>query len=675
MATAFDTQINLMDMTPEQMDAYFNSRQQYYEGRKREQDLAEIARLRQDLDQLSEGGVGDLSLESRRKFILDRINDLTARTAAAPAAPAARPTVAERIVEAPVAAPKAAPVAQAVSAPAAAPVQRSMQPSIAGLLASESVAPAAPAAPAARRSQSIEGLLGSLFGGNELEDLMTPQQRAAINQRGLLAAAAALLQAGGPSTRRVSLGQALGSALEAGQTGAERAQQSALTQMLTRQKLEEAKRSRDLQTNISRLLTGGSAPASAGGEITAGEALAAPGMAAGPTVARAAMIGQPRPEAPAMSANELKASQYRQIADVYAASGKGEDAKRFMDIAESLAPTRQEVVGEIYRGEGNRFFQRTKTGGVVEVPRQMAPAPKPLGSRETVTDLASGKQIIVQGYDDGSFKTIEGYGPKREMVLETVDGKTVAIDKSQVVAGQTFGTGISPVDKARLDIEKQRLDMERRRLGISEAEFARNAYERVDTAQGIVYVPKRPGAPIIPITDATGKPLMGASGSKPTEGELNASGFAQRMERAGSIISNLPASAETSIGPAAAGALPIIGGVSQRVMQSSGQQQYKQAADDWIRAKLRKESGAVIGKEEMEQEYITYFPQIGDSDSVKAQKAEARRVATEAMRTSAGRAYQPYTPPPPPAAPKEGDTSKDRNGRNIVFRNGRWEYK
>ena len=168
---------------------------------------------------------------------------------------------------------------------------------------------------------------------------------------------------------------------------------------------------------------------------------------------------------------------------------------------------------------------------------------------------------------------------------------------------------------------------------------------------------------------------MGASGSKPTEGELNASGFAQRMERAGSIISNLPASAETSIGPAAAGALPIIGGVSQRVMQSSGQQQYKQAADDWIRAKLRKESGAVIGKEEMEQEYITYFPQIGDSDSVKAQKAEARRVATEAMRTSAGRAYQPYTPPPPPAAPKEGDTSKDRNGRNIVFRNGRWEYK
>jgi len=589
--------------------------------------------------------------------------------------PAAAPQVFSSAEAAPEVAPVAAPVAEAVSAPVVAPAQRSVQPSIAGLLVPDA-APAAPAAPAARRSQSIEGLLGSLFGGNELEDLMTPQQRAAINQRGLLAAAAALLQAGGPSTRRVSLGQALGSALEAGQTGAERAQQSALTQMLTRQKLEEAKRSRDLQANIAKLLTGGSAPASAGGEITAGEALAAPGMAAGPTVARAAMIGKPRPAAPAMSENELKASQYRQIADVYAASGKGEDAKRFMDIAENLAPTRQEVVGEpIQTATG--WIQRTKTGGFIPLPKDFEPAVKvkPIGEPLIVTDKNSGNQILVQRYDDSTIKPLEGFGPKRDLVLETVDGRVVAIDKATVAPGTTFGTGISPVDQARLDIEKQRLDMERRRLGISEAEFARNAYERVDTAQGIVYVPKRPGAPIIPITDATGKPLMGVSGGKATEGELNAAGFALRMERAGGIISTLPESARAGIASSAVGTIPFVGGVGQRIVQSPEQQQYKQAADDWIRAKLRKESGAVIGKDEMDQEYITYFPQVGDSAAVVAQKAEARRVATEAMRTSAGRAYQPYTPPPPSAAPKEGDTSKDKNGRNIVFRNNRWEYK
>ena len=225
-------------------------------------------------------------------------------------------------------------------------------------------------------------------------------------------------------------------------------------------------------------------------------------------------------------------------------------------------------------------------------------------------------------------------------------------------------------------MEKQRLDMERRRLGISEAEFARNAYERVDTAQGIVYVPKRPGAPIIPIMDAAGKPLIGAGGGKPTEGELNAAGFAQRMERASGIISELPKTAQTGAASAVAGAVPLVGGLTQRLVQSPAQQQYKQAADDWIRAKLRKESGAVIGKDEMEQEYITYFPQVGDSAAVIAQKAQARAVATNAMKTSAGRAYQAYTPPvAAPAQTQEGREAKDRSGRAIIFRNGQWEYK
>ncbi len=93
----------------------------------------------------------------------------------------------------------------------------------------------------------LGGLLGSAFGGDELGDFLTPEQRASIQQRGLLSTAAALLQAGGPSRTPTSLGQALGAAFEAGQTGTERAQQSALTQLLTRQKLEEARRGQELR--------------------------------------------------------------------------------------------------------------------------------------------------------------------------------------------------------------------------------------------------------------------------------------------------------------------------------------------------------------------------------------------------------------------------------------------
>lgn len=65
-------------------------------------------------------------------------------------------------------------------------------------------------------------------------------------------------------------------------------------------------------------------------------------------------------------------------------------------------------------------------------------------------------------------------------------------------------------------------------------------------------------------------------------------------------------------------------------------QQYKQAADDWIRAKLRRESGAVIAIEEMEKEYSTYFPVFGDTKKVIAQKKRARKTAEKGMLTSAG---------------------------------------
>jgi len=522
----------------------------------------------------------------------------------------------------------------------------------------------------------LGGLLGPVFGGGELDDLLTPQQRQAIQTQSLLSAASALLQAGGPSRTPISLGQALGGALEAGQTGAQRAQQSALAQMMTRQKLEEARRGQELERRIGDILAPGAIAPAAGGEITAAEALAAPGMAAGPTAERAALIGQPRPAAPAMSANEMRAQQYLRAADEYARAGRVEDAKRFTEIAERLMPKPQEVVGEpIQTATG--WVQRTKTGGFIQLPKDFEPVVKvkPIGEPLTVTDQKSGNQILVQRYDDNTIKPLEGFGPKRDVVLQTIDGRVVAIDKTAVAPGATFGTGISPVEQARLDMEKQRLDIERRRLGISEAEFARNAYERIETAQGIMYVPKRPGAPVIPLMDVTGRPLMGAGGAKPTEGELNAAGFVQRMERASGIFAQLPSSAATGIVSSAAGAIPFVGGVTQRVVQSPAQQQYKQAADDWIRAKLRKESGAVIGKDEMDQEYITYFPQVGDSPAVIAQKAEARRVATDAMRTSAGRAYQPYTPPAAPTAPREGQESKDNAGRDIVFRNNRWEYK
>lgn len=85
---------------------------------------------------------------------------------------------------------------------------------------------------------------GLLFGqgGTGLEEYLSPQQTQAIQDQAMLQAASALLQAGGPSSRPISLGQALGGALQAGQQGYSQAQQGAVANLMVRQKLDEAKR-------------------------------------------------------------------------------------------------------------------------------------------------------------------------------------------------------------------------------------------------------------------------------------------------------------------------------------------------------------------------------------------------------------------------------------------------
>ena len=100
---------------------------------------------------------------------------------------------------------------------------------------------------------------GLLFGqgGTGLEGFLTPEQQANIQNQSMLQAASALLSAGGPSRTPISFGQALGGALQAGQAGYQQAQQGAIQNLLTGQKLLEAKRAMDLQKLAAQTLLGG----------------------------------------------------------------------------------------------------------------------------------------------------------------------------------------------------------------------------------------------------------------------------------------------------------------------------------------------------------------------------------------------------------------------------------
>jgi hypothetical protein len=65
-------------------------------------------------------------------------------------------------------------------------------------------------------------------------------------------------------------------------------------------------------------------------------------------------------------------------------------------------------------------------------------------------------------------------------------------------------------------------------------------------------------------------------------------------------------------------------------------QQFRQAQENWVTANLRQESGAAIGKDEMEKDIAKWFPQPGEPKSVIEQKAAARKVAERAMVVQAG---------------------------------------
>jgi hypothetical protein len=427
------------------------------------------------------------------------------------------------------------------------------------------------------------GLLGDMFGGaSALDEYMTPEQKAQLQNQGVLSAAMQLLAASGPSRTPIGLGQALGEAYGAGQKGYTAAQQNLLTSMAMKQKMDEAKAAKDMQTTVANFMA------------------------------------QPAPEG--VDTKEFKAQQYMKLADVYAARNP-EQASKFFDMAQKLMPVRAKVSGQPFEVSG-----------------------------------PEGKPILVQQNEYGDITTMEGFGPKRKVVLQNVDGVMTAIDESALKGGEKFGTGVSPVqksqmelDQAKLKIEQEQLGIARQRLGLSQQEFQRGSYDRVQNEDGVFYVSKIPGKPVIPILGPGGTPLKGAAGGKPTESEQNAAGFAQRMERVTGIIDALPTTATPGMGSAIAGSIPFVGGVAQRGIQSEETQRYQQAANDWIRAKLRKESGAAIGKDEMESEYKTYFPQVGDGPAVIAQKADARRVATEAMKISAGKSYRPFEPTTPAA--------------------------
>jgi len=164
-----------------------------------------------------------------------------------------------------------------------------------------------------------------------------------------------------------------------------------------------------------------------------------------------------------------------------------------------------------------------------------------------------------------------------------------------------------------------------------------------------------------------------ASAPKPlTEGQGTARNFLGMMEQAENTLGNkgkgvLPSpEAESPMSHTTnslvltapsgiSGALPSwMGGMNKR------ERQFMQSAMQFIRAKLRKESGATISPQEFLDEYKNLFPQPGDDAGTRRQKAAARKQAMEGLRIQGG--YDAPGAPDAAGTPSAADLSDDELG-------------
>ena len=128
------------------------------------------------------------------------------------------------------------------------------------------------------------------------------------------------------------------------------------------------------------------------------------------------------------------------------------------------------------------------------------------------------------------------------------------------------------------------------------------------------------------------------SGKPPTEFQGKSALYANRAQEAENILSKLDYSPAAIGTKEALSNTPLIGGMMGAVANSAmsdTNQKAEQAQRNFVNAILRQESGAVISPAEFENAKKQYFPSVGDSEEVKKQKAENRRVAIESIRNNA----------------------------------------
>lgn len=124
---------------------------------------------------------------------------------------------------------------------------------------------------------------------------------------------------------------------------------------------------------------------------------------------------------------------------------------------------------------------------------------------------------------------------------------------------------------------------------------------------------------------------------EPNQGQFQTAEAAMRLEQAEPILSRLE-NEIASMGQISFSAQML---APSAKLQSASMQSYAQAARNFINAKLRRESGAVISPTEFADAKQQYLPVPGDTAETLAQKKANRDLVFRNLKAASGNAYQP----------------------------------
>lgn len=270
--------------------------------------------------------------------------------------------------------------------------------------------------------------------------------------------------------------------------------------------------------------------------------------------------------------------------------------------------------------------------------REKADKLKPKLKDTRTATLPDGTRITIKHYDDGT-EEVSPYGPQPEKLHFGGTGAQTNVGFDPYT-GKEVSAGapatMTPGEKASNAVAQANLRLTQERAGRDRTAETAPIWDATTGSfipkpvQGVARAP-------IPV------PGYERADRRPTDPQLAARGFLGRMQESAKIVDELETGGYApSYGAAYVEGMrqmPVVGStVGALAGAAAGDkfQTYNQAQMDWVRAKLRKESGAVISPEEMKDEIRTYFPRAGEGEKVIKQKAASRRSAERAMAIQAG---------------------------------------